>query len=210
MENELQTSQWETYLKYGTRKFAKKETILYNMGDSANGFYYIKKGIVKILTYTQDGEEKCFDFRGQGQLFGEWGLIKEPYITGAIAKEDCILYYFSNESFRKMISISEESLKLFLDFVYKVIWDRTQQNFYPSNTEQQMAYAINKLNELSTATNVIHISQQELANYIGLTRITVNKFLQKLKDKDIIELNNKEIIIKDVEYFLQINKSETR
>jgi CRP-like cAMP-binding protein len=59
-----------------------------------------------------------------------------------------------------------------------------------------MAYYIIKLHE---ETGNVPMNQTTLARYIGKSRITLNKVIQKWIQDEFIELNNRQIVIKDMD-----------
>ena len=195
---------WKKFLHFATRKYVRKNTVLYTPGDIGLGFYYIDKGVVKITTYTSDGDEKLIDLHGGGEVFGEWALVNQPYNTQATTVEDSVLYFFSNQAFKKITTLTHEPLNYLLMLSFKKVWNKVEQNLLVSSAKEQIAFALLKLDGLFNSDNIIYISQQDLANYVGLSRITVNKLLQNLRKKGVIEVGSKKIVIKDKKYLSKL------
>ena len=41
---------WEDYLGYGKRLFYKESSVIFEQGEVGEGFYYIKDGLIKIIS----------------------------------------------------------------------------------------------------------------------------------------------------------------
>lgn len=190
---------WESYLHYGTRKFVKRNHLIYQQGSQGNGFYYIEKGTVKIVIVTPEGKERLIEIEGKDQLFGEQAMDKKPYFSTAITSEDSIVYHFSCDTFYELASHDREFHALFLETLIRKV--RTLADdivFNNESAEQRLAYSLLKvcfkLNQLK-----IPLTQEDVSKYTGLTRITVYKVFKKWKSENVIEVNNRMIIIKDLD-----------
>lgn len=197
MNAPVQSSEdFTSFIRNGQRRFVKKNTVIYRQGELGTGFYYVEKGLVKIFTCSTTGEEINLDFRGKGHIFGELALVQEPYISTAVAAEDAVLYYFSNGRFREMVRQNDVPLHLVLNSLLAKLNIQVETKLLTS-AEQLIAHALLKLASTS-GQNQISIKQTDLANFTGLTRITVNKTFQKWKKANIISMENKMITIKDI------------
>ena len=184
------------FLKNGQRQFVRKNTVIYRQGELGSGFYYVEKGLIKIYTCSPAGDELNLDFRGKGHIFGELALIGEPYISTAVAAEDSVLYFFSKERFKEMVKQHDVPLTLILNSLLAKLNILVETRLLTS-AEQLIAHALLKLAE-TAGHNRITVKQTDLANFTGLTRITVNKTFQKWKKENIISVENKTIVIRDV------------
>lgn len=68
------------------RAFAKGE-VLYDLGDSGRTFFFVRRGIVKTGTITDDGREIIYDVRKDGDVAGELCCIEPPRRDRAVALE---------------------------------------------------------------------------------------------------------------------------
>src|SRR4051812_23444979 len=95
---------WETFIAkgYGQQMIFKKKTYLYHQGETGNGFYYLKKGIVKISLLSKEGSERDIDYVTPGNLLGEQGFNNGPYFTTATITAPSTLYLFSKMEFDRL------------------------------------------------------------------------------------------------------------
>ncbi|MEH7309391.1 Crp/Fnr family transcriptional regulator, partial [Neobacillus drentensis] len=186
---------WESFLRYGERQFLKKKAILYKQGEIGNGFYYINNGLIKILKPTSERGDRILDIKGSGFLIGEQAIDQLPYFSSAIAIEDSVVYYFSFEVYKKLIKEYPDFVLLFAKSVIqkeKTLLDEI--NLKAVTSEQKVAFSLLQLMD-SCQTNEINLTQQELADYVGLTRVTVHGIIKKWKCDQLIDINKRRFII---------------
>lgn len=76
---------WESFLKYGTRQFCKGKTIIYKQGTMGEGFYYLHKGLVKIISTTAKGNDRLLNIVVPGQIMGVQSMDRHTHFTTAVA-----------------------------------------------------------------------------------------------------------------------------
>jgi CRP-like cAMP-binding protein len=194
-------------MQFGERKFVPKNTVIYNQGDIIKGFYCVEKGLVKIKTCTILGDEKNINFIGPGQMFGELSLIQEPSISTSVTVEDAVIYFFTVKRFKELVHQPDEPLMFIFTSILKKMCVLVEQTFL-STAEQQIAYALLQLSE-SSKNEKIYVKQKDLAEFSGLTRITVNKVLKTWKESGIIDTQNKLIHLKNKEMLISFAKQNT-
>ncbi|RXT13473.1 Crp/Fnr family transcriptional regulator [Ammoniphilus sp. CFH 90114] len=186
---------WEPYLKFGTRQFIKKKTEIYSQGSIGDGFYYLHKGLVRIVTSTAKGKERILNIVVPGQLLGVQSMDNRAHFTTAITVKDSVLYYFPCDPFKDLIKEHPALRNVFTQTVIhkmKILLDGINLNSLSS--EQQIAVLL--LNICDDFKNYeVPLSQQDLANCTGLTRITVYKILKDWKDHKIIQVQNRSFVI---------------
>ncbi len=130
-------------------------------------------------------------------MFGEHGVNKESYLTSAITTTPSVIYYFSDEALSRISKEHPEAAILFTNsLIYKFRILAEIISFLNSPVEQQMAHYLLKLvNE----NGIFLMDQTSFARYIGTSRITVNKILNKWKTQHIITISNRTIQIEDIE-----------
>lgn len=187
---------WEPFLKYGQLLEIKKNTNIYHQGEEGKGFYYLSKGEVEITLLSHRGDERIINYVPTGMLFGEHGVNKEPYVTSAKTTAPSILYYFSDEALSKVCKENPIAANIFSNsIIYKLRLLAEIISFMDSPVEQQMAYYLLKLFH---ENGDVSIDQTSFARYIGTSRITVNKMLQKWKQEGLIELSKRTIHFIDI------------
>lgn len=191
---------WEDYLKFGTRKFIRKKEHIYTQGTKGDGFYFLHKGLVKIVTVTATEKERVLNIVIPNQLLGVQSLDQKTHFTTAVAVKDSVVYHFSSVEFKELMLQDPDLYKLFSKSVIhkmKILLDRINMNTLTS--EQRIALLLqNVCDEFKNYE--IPLSQQDLSCCTGLTRITVYKVLKEWKEKGIIEVLNKKYFIKKPDF----------
>ncbi|MGD6901558.1 Crp/Fnr family transcriptional regulator [Bacillus infantis] len=191
---------WDAYLKYGTRQFFKKKEYIYQQGCNGEGFYYLHKGLVRIITETASGKENMLNIVIPNQLLGVQSLDQKIHFTTAIAVKDSVVYHFSASEFKKLMIAHPELFKLFSKSVIhkmKILLDRINLNALTS--EQKLALLIHNICD-EFKNYQIPINQQDLACCTGLTRITVYKVLRQWQEAGIVEIQNRKYYIKKPDF----------
>ncbi|RXT13472.1 Crp/Fnr family transcriptional regulator [Ammoniphilus sp. CFH 90114] len=195
---------WEPFLDYGQKLELEKNTVIYRQGESGKGFYYLSQGGVKILLLSDKGDERIVNYVPEGMTLGEHGVHKENYLTSAVTTVPSILYYFSDEALATVCSEHPKAATIFTNLIiYKFRLLAEIISLLDSPVEQQMAHYLLKLIQ---ENGRIAIDQSSFAQYIGTSRITVNKTFQKWKQQGLIEMSGREVEILDMEKMIEIGK----
>jgi CRP/FNR family transcriptional regulator, cyclic AMP receptor protein len=187
---------WRPYLKYGTKLEVKGNSVVYHQGAEGKGFFYLSNGGIKITILSQEGVERTVNYVPEGMLFGEHGARNEPYLTTAISNSPSEIYFFSDEALLMICKEYPEAACIFTNsLIYKFRILAEIIAFLNSPVEQQMAHFLLKL--VSENGN-FSIDQSSFARYIGTSRITVNKILNKWKNQEWIQISNRTIEILEI------------
>ena len=192
--------------RYHTKHYVKGEIIL-SQDEVPALAYMIKKGVIKTYNLTADGEEKpiSFDIRGEifpaGWVFGK--LKRCQYFYEAFT--DCELYCLPPEDYRQFIQTHPDVLyTVFNNFVGRYLYFQMRVNaLEQSKASAKVLYTIHFLAlrfGYDIKPNVVRIplplTQQDLANFMGLTRETTSMELKKLQNEGIISYRNQQYTVK--------------
>lgn len=191
---------------YHARKYQKGEIILVQ-GEIPECAYIIKKGVVKTYNLTSQGEEKPLSFDTPGELFPFgwiYGQIKwAQYYYEAFT--DCELYCVPRQDY--------------IDFVKKHPDIMFEHMIHIANRYTSFQMRLNALEQskaISKVINTLHflclsygktikgeqvkidlpLTQQELANFMGLTRETTGIELKRLQKRGIISYRRQNYVVK--------------
>ncbi|MCM3081307.1 MULTISPECIES: Crp/Fnr family transcriptional regulator [Brevibacillus] len=188
---------WESFLKYGTRQFWKRKSVIYKQGTLGEGFYYLHKGLVKIVSTTVKGNDRLLNIVVPGQIMGIQSMDQQTHFTSAIAAKNSVVYHFSCEQFQEMLTVQPELLSLLTQTIHQKM--RTLLfaiNMKALTSEEHIATLL--LNICDEYKNYeVPLTQQDLADCAGLTRITVYKILKQWKESGIVEFRNRTFTIID-------------
>ncbi|NWQ41688.1 Crp/Fnr family transcriptional regulator [Bacillus sp. EB106-08-02-XG196] len=196
---------WGSYLKYGNKLVLEENSVVYRQGGEGKGFFFLYEGGIKITLLTKEGVERTVNYVPKGMLFGEQGSRKQSYLTSALTTRTSIVYHFSDDALENICHNHPEAACIFTNsLIYKFRILAEIIAFLNSPVEQQMAHYLLKLiNENGSFS----IDQTSFAHYIGTSRITVNKILNKWKSQKIIDLTNRTIDILDINRLKELRES---
>ncbi|MFD1706241.1 Crp/Fnr family transcriptional regulator [Siminovitchia sediminis] len=191
--------EWEPYLHFGSKKKLKKGETLYMQGERGYGFYYLQKGKMNIKIVSEGGKERIIDHLLDGFLLGEQGIAEEPYSTTAICVSDVELYHFSSNAFIELCEKHPEATGIFMKaLISKVRMLAETMAIINRPYEQQMAQFLVRLSK-KHETMKIPVTQISLAQYIGTSRITVYKIIQKWTSQNLVQQKGRHIEILDMD-----------
>lgn len=178
-----------------TRTFSKGE-IIYHQGDTATTFYYLKKGKVKVFMTSADGMEKTLSTAQQGELLGEGAFFdKKPRVSSAKAITSAELVMIDEkmlmELFGKYPRLAFELLEI---LAYRI---RLLSSQLDSMTFMQADARIAQLLMQSQNNLKVNLTHEEIANAVGVSRVTVSKTLSKFAKSGIIATEYRKILIKN-------------
>ena len=185
------------------KSFRKKETI-YLPGQPGNHVYLLKKGVVKISRITNDGRELTLALLKPGEIFGELEAMGEGNRDGqAEAHSDVLICALNKNDLMNMLKMKPDlgiRLSKLIGFRRHTIENRLENLVFRAIPEKLAALLLElseQFGEESLEGIKINLSltHQDLANLIGATRPTVSETLIDFKNKGLIDVKGKSILI---------------
>lgn len=186
----------------------KKGTILFFEGDPGEDFYLVKNGVVKIYRLDDTKEIILALFR-DGDFFGEMSLIQKGLTRSATAEtlEACSIYTLSRSEFfqflessprlcLKLLEITADRLRKANEQIFDLTFLGVRSRIFKTIIRLSEEYG-----EPSQQGSFINmkLTHQELANLVGTVRESVTKVLQELQEENIILIQKKKIILKNMD-----------
>jgi CRP/FNR family cyclic AMP-dependent transcriptional regulator len=183
-------------------KAIRKGELLFRQGDEGTTLYIILQGRIKI-SVSRRTDTVTLAILGQGEFFGEMALLDDlPRSADAMALEDSQLYALNRKDFLSFLKNILDSLSFRLRKTDILLAEMCFLNL--------SARLVIKLVELAEPLAVsaakpqvctLKISQQELADILGVSRESINKELKILRSKGYVSTARNSIIINDLELF---------
>lgn len=209
-----QATCWRKVLSLGRRlKFAKGAQV-YPRNSESPTLFFLDQGEIWLVRSSLDGREKIIWSIGADSLFGETPFFDElaPRSVMVAAKE-CIVYSFTRQCVLLEIlpCYPDLMLALFKTLALKV---RILSNQAASLSLDHLSSRICKFLHLrqieqsqqeKTPCVSPGLNQQELANLLGVHRVTLNKALRELEKAGILSpYSRNEVYILDNERFCEL------
>lgn len=180
-------------------KYSKGD-ILYYQGDTANCFFYLKKGKVKVFMTSEDGMEKTLSTATHGEILGEAAFFeKMPRVSCASALTNVEVVMINSDKLLLLIKEKPEiALELLGVQAARVRMLSTQiDSITFFSAEERIAQLLLQSSQKEDENNVVYLTHEEIGNIIGTSRVTVSKILSSFVKKGYIKTAYRSIIIID-------------
>jgi len=190
----------------------KENEIIYKEGDSPRGLYYIRSGAVKVVVNRSltrgrmSSPEYVLKVVGPGDLFGYKALVKGTAHTDfAKTLRPTELYVYSKEAVQSVMNGPNSVNKMLFGQMVKDLDNKETINqlHYLASVQERIAYQLILLADkfgipTSNGTLIsLKLTRNELAQLAGTINESLSRHLTEFKNEGILELNGKEIIVKD-------------
>ena len=186
----------------------KKDQFIYLPEDSATHIYMVANGRVKIGHYLENGDEVVTAILTKGEIFGELAMAgEEKRRDYAQAMEEATLCPLTTEELKELMyenkELSFKILKLIGLRIMKLERKLELLVFKDARTriieflKDAAAWKGIKVGfETMIQTRLTH---KDIASLTGTSRQTVTTILNELKEKNLINFNRKQILIRDLD-----------
>jgi CRP-like cAMP-binding protein len=186
----------------------KRDEFIYMPDDSASHIYMVVNGRIKIGHYLENGEEVVTSILTTGEIFGELAVAgEEKRRDFAQAVEDVVICPLTTEELKALMydnkELSFKILKLIGLRLMKLERKLELLVFKDARTriiEFLRDAASWKGVKVGTETMIqTRLTHQDIGSLTGTSRQTVTTILNELKEKNLINFNRKQILIRDLD-----------
>lgn len=191
--------------QYPSKTFDKNQVILLQ-GDTPEGVYFIEQGIVKTYTITGSGEERLVLFSTKnedfpiGYAFGLSEYAKYFYeaftkcVVRVIPREKYIHYLHANPEY--MYKRQVRVVTLLLTTLARI--DALEQSRAGDKVARTLLYMADQFGVMLRPYHThlkIAVTQQQIADSLGITRETTSLALKKLEVQKLISHSRKSYVL---------------
>lgn len=182
----------------GVRKYAAGQMV-FAKEDLGNNFFVVKSGRIKIFTTVGSDKKKTFAFLKKGDFFGEMSLLGcKTRSASAQAADDSELFVIPKKNFKRLVLENPDfTLKLLHTLAERLNkCNKEIESMLFHNILGRLADAILELSkDKHTSPVKMAIDQNELAQYLGTTRVPVCRAINTLKRSGVIDYHRGELVI---------------
>ena len=184
------------------RRFAADD-IVFRKDDPGDGLYGVLAGRIVVTVESVDGKELILNMFGPGEFFGEIALLDGKGRTAtATAREASELLFLSRADFLPFLRQRHEAAVRIIAFLCERL-RRTTGMVEDSaflNVSTRLAKQLAALAGAATPpATAIRLSQEELAQTLGVSREIVSRQLAVWREAGVVELGRGRIVVRDVE-----------
>ena len=185
------------------RRVRRKELVFVE-GDTADRFYFVVDGRVKIVKRGRLGKEQILNMIPPGESFAEAAMFAGgKFPASAEAVTDAELIYFPRTDFTAILRKNPElsmrmlaSLSRFCRHFLDLLEDLSLKSAPARVAGYFLSRFHNKMLKPGEAFD-LGISKGELASQLGIANETLSRTLRKFKDDGLIAIKRREVKVLD-------------
>src|SRR6266513_414326 len=185
-----------------TKSFKRGEMI-FRKDDPGTHLYMVLDGGVKIALPGEFGQEALVAIMRPGEFFGELALFdRSPRSASATALEDTRAALLAGDDFLAYLESHPASFRVVLETLARTIRrlsDRVEDLIFLDVPSRVAKYLLDLVRSSGGDGNELTLTQDELAAFIGASRVSVNRVLGDLERREIISIRRRRIAIKDAD-----------
>lgn len=186
------------------RSYAKGQ-VVFHRDDPGDSLHIIATGEVRVVLSSPEGEDVTLALLGPGDFFGELSLLDGgPRSATTIAAEATETLVVQRDRFLRWIQSRPGAATVMLAALGRRLRaaDELVGELAFLDVHSRL---VKKLLDLAGPAAEgdqveLHLSQDELASMVGVTRESVNKHLQFFKKRGAIDVYRRRIVLRSVDY----------
>ena len=174
-------------------------------GDKSTKLYFVRSGQIKLLKATEEGKELILSIVKKGELFGEYGGNGETYHSySAEILEDVELGVIQLKDLQQLMCQFGTFSMEFMNWL-SVNYQKNQTKFRDLLLFGKKGALASTLIRMSNTYGVLRadgikldvkLTNTEIGDFIGMTRESVNRFLNQWKEEGTIAFDRGHIVIR--------------
>ncbi len=193
------------------RPFRRSE-VIFRKDDPGTHLYLVLEGAVKIALPGEFGQEALVALMRPGDFFGELALFdRSPRSASAVALEDTRAALLASDDFLAFLERHPSAVRVVLETLARTIRrlsDRVEHLTFLDVPSRVAKYLLD-LAQTSAPVPVgpgapardapleLGLTQDELAAFVGASRVSVNRVLGDLERREIVSIRRRHILIRD-------------
>lgn len=199
----------ENLAAYGKVKTFKKGEIIKQ--EDCESIYILLEGELNQIMHSKEGDEIIFYRIIKGNIFGEmaffdntntyavnkaltkgkFSVVSRQFVESKLAENPMVYHYFLISIIHKYRVLMSELANFHFNDSTGRLADFLVRLYYTEDSEDRCKISIS-------------FTHEEIANRLGLNRITVTNTMKQFKERGLIDVENRRIIIKDISALEQI------
>jgi CRP/FNR family cyclic AMP-dependent transcriptional regulator len=194
-------------------KTLAKEQVVFRQGDPGDQFLILVEGAVRVELASEQGKELTLAILRPYQSLGELALLDDvPRSATVVTLEETRYLFIHKRDFNQLVerypSMCVPMMRQLAKRVRILTDDIASMAFMDSFTRvaRKLVALAQDLGELAPDGKILitqALTHQQLANLVGITRETVTKILNDMRNKGLITVNRHRIIIHSPKQFAE-------
>jgi CRP/FNR family transcriptional regulator, cyclic AMP receptor protein len=187
-----------------SRRAYPADAVVFLRGDPGDALYGVVTGRVRISASAAGGKEVFLNIMEPGDAFGEIALLDgEPRTAAATTLAPTELLIIRREDFLGLVKREPQLAVHLIELLCKrVRWTAEQMEdssllSVPARLSKRLLSLATSHGRKTPAGPQLKLSQEDLAQFLGLSRQIVNKYLQTWKREGWISLGRGSVVLLD-------------
>lgn len=196
------------------RTFHKGE-YLWSPGQPYEKIHYIISGASIHYADHESGRRKIISFHGAGTVYPGYRpddfKIELSLVTVALSEMKVLEFtvpQFQN-MFQTNTALSEQVVKWYSMYINRFLFESVHQEYNPSIIKICNLLYLLTVNQPSNSGLAIDMTQDQLAELLGISRVQITRELAKLRREGLISTHRGRIIVTDLPSLAKCCTSET-
>lgn len=186
---------FQPFFSAGQPTLYKKGQVIYLQGQEPNYLYCLQSGTVRTSILSHQGEEKILTTYPAGSIFGEASFFDGmPRVSTAVAATDCTIVCLGRETVEALLRQNPSLSALMITYLARTVRLLSGHVDTMSFQSADKRLANLLLNHPDAATE-IHLTHEELAAALGVSRVTVSRLLGAFSKKGWVKTGYGVIIL---------------
>lgn len=190
------------------KNYNKNASIIFSES-SRRYIYFLKKGVIKIGSYTSSGDEDFKYLLKEGSIFGELALVDSENPNDlAIAVEDCLVCLIDVPTMEDMMQknkkLNNEIIKI-MGLRIKKLERRIESILFKDARTRIVEFIADFVKDFGQLENGVfrvrnYLTNSDIAKLTSTSRQTVNAVLNELRNAALIQYDSKYIEVAENNY----------
>jgi CRP-like cAMP-binding protein len=198
-----------------SRRTCKADSVVFMRGDPGDALYGVVTGRVRISTSGAGGKEVFLNIMEPGDAFGEIALLDgQPRTAAATTIAPTELMIIRREDFLALVKREPQLAVHLIELLCKrVRWTSEQSEdssllSVPARLAKRLLSLASSHGRKSAAGAQVKITQEDLAQFLGLSRQIVNKYLQTWKKQGWITLGRGSVVLENERALRELTRKD--
>lgn len=194
----------EQLCRRAKRVHVKRGAKVFLKGDAGTALFVVMQGTVRMSSSSAEGSNALLNLIGPGEIFGEIAVLDGlARTTDAIANTDCDILTIDRRDFMPFLRGQPDvAMKLIEQLCARLRWTSEQVELLVlRDIPSRLARTIVRLadrQQTGGSMPTIDISQQRVAEMVGISRESTNKLLAVWVDRKWVRVEHGALVIRDL------------
>lgn len=199
---------------YTERTFQKGD-YLWKPGQPYDRVQYYVSGASVHFSEHESGRRKIISFHGPGTILPGYHTTEfriELSLT-TIALSEVKVLEFTIPQFRAMFEsnkeLAESVVNWYSKYINRFLFETIHQDFNPSQVKLCNLLYLLTMNQPSNSGLVIEMTQEDIADILGMSRVQITRELTNLRNRGILSTTRGRLIVTDLPALASLCTEET-